>query len=170
MSVVAPFLDQSLDFASGIGQLTGGQSQASKQMMLKDKTNINNLPSAALQQDINRPKTSTGLRGSGTFNRITDDQPVTGQSVTNMQQVHTGMTTINSLPTKQAAKNPSTFSGKMEKQDLRQQLRRSFDANAPSQKASQGREALIQNRPHSSHKQSNSMVKPTTGSATNGQI
>jgi hypothetical protein len=75
-------------------------------MMLKDKTNINNLPNAAIQSDINRPKTSTGIRGAGTFQKITDDQPITGQSVTNIQQVHSGLTTINSLPTKQPAKNP----------------------------------------------------------------
>jgi len=42
-------------------------------MMLKDKTNINNLPNAAIQSDINRPKTSTGIRGAGTFQKITDD-------------------------------------------------------------------------------------------------
>lgn len=59
----------------------------------------------------------------------------------------------------------------MEKQDLRQQLRRSFDANAPNQKPSQnGRDPIIQHRPHSSHKLSNQLMKPSIGSATNNQI
>lgn len=68
MGIVAPFLDQSLDFASGIGQMTG-VSQASK--MLKDKTSITNMPGSA--QDLNRPKTSTGIRGNGSYPKMTED-------------------------------------------------------------------------------------------------
>jgi hypothetical protein len=124
---MAPFLDQSLDFQTVLGQPS---------KLLKDKTNITNLPG----QDLNRPKTSTGLRGG--INKITEDQQ--------QQNTQIPSTIVNNLPTKPTSKNQSTFSGKLDKNDgLRQQLRRSFDANAQPAKAPAPMRD-IPNRPHSS--------------------
>ena len=112
VNIVAPFLDQSFEFGPGIGALASGpQTQIQKSVMLKDKTNITN------NQDINRPKTSTGLRPNGTYQKITDDQPATNQSLTNMQSIPTTLNSTN-LPTKNpVSKNQASFSGKIEKTD-----------------------------------------------------
>ena len=149
-NIMQPFLDQSIDF--------GTQNKGMKQHPDKRQ-------GTPLLNDSGRPKTSTGGRAYHKMNQMEDSGNMTGIA----GQMH------NQVPTKtpniQNSK-PSIHGSKYEKNDqLRTQLRRSYDANSGNLPHAHGIQPMAnfekkyQNRPNSSTKIH--QMAPKTNSTTN---